>query len=159
MEPAERRTAEERAHRRARWLKRTAERRVEASHEGRDRHARMLKQAGKLAVAGAVVAVVLAECAVGASSSLRRTASAVPVIMDRTETLQPPDKTPGIKVTIRTRYAFAVGGRMFEGIATRSRDARDPRVCYDPANPGGNHSLEDGSFACGSIQPLNLGDA
>ena len=49
-------------------------------------------------------------------------------------------------------YSYAVDGTTFSGKTFRrwiNVDARQPKICYDPSEPG-RHLLVEGSYVCGS---------
>jgi hypothetical protein len=111
-------------------------------------------------LAGSLVVATVLFLAYGCTSSLRRTASAAAEIIDRQETLSPPDKTPSRPIVIELEYVFTVDGQPYPGTAKRGTHDRlsDVKVCYDPRDPHGNHRLEAADYSCGSFDPLNPGD-
>ncbi len=88
-------------------------------------------------------------------ASIKRQATASATVVDQ--------QTISWSVTARGRetfglrvvYKFTVDGREFDGTARRDWGRGQmvgAKVCYDPADPGGSHSLQEANFSCGLIE-------
>ena len=55
---------------------------------------------------------------------------------------------------VSVRYSFTADGRTYSGEARRQwslDDVTTSKVCYDPGDPAGSHSLEQAGYSCGTF--------
>jgi hypothetical protein len=101
-----------------------------------------------------LVGILVYACSVETMGALKRTGMAVAVV-ENVETIEWAVTAYGLTTYgVAVRYSFQIDKARFEGRAARDwtrSDLVDLRVCYDPADPAGSHSLHLHDFACGTV--------